>query len=159
MEEPSWTNPPAHPDATAQSWRSQYLAERRRARIFMATTALSLAALMGTIAFNVVGDDPVQAPAAVAAERLADPPGDGTGLRGGLGDFGGVERFLNDDGSLNTAAVDETLSRFADLGGVPERFAERMIGNVDDAVAAGTLTEQQGMDLLDALGINGGSDV
>lgn len=125
----------------------------------MATTALSLAALMGTIAFNVVSDDPVQAPTAVAGEELADPPGDGTGLRGGRVDFGGVERFINDDGSVNTAAVDETLSRFGGLGGVPERFAERMIGNVDDAVGAGTLTEQQGIDLLDALGISGGSDV
>jgi hypothetical protein len=153
-----WTDPPEHPDATAPEWRNQYLVERRKARIFMASTAITLAALIGTLAFDLASSDPVQAPTAFAGEGLPDPPGDGTGLRGGRGAIGGVERFLNDDGSVNTAAVDETLSRFADRGGVPERFAERMIGNVDDAVAAGTLTKQQGLALLAALGISGGTD-
>lgn len=159
VDEPQWTIPPAPDDRAAQTWRSQYLAERRKSRIFMATTAISLAALVGTLAFGLASNDPVQAPVAVAGDGLANSLGDGTGPGGGLGAVGGVERYLNDDGSVNSAAVEETLSRFADLGGVPERFAERLIGSVDDAVAAGTITVQQGMDLLEALGISDGSSV
>ncbi len=158
MSERTMTNPAsaaAHPD---QTWRSQYLVQRRRARIFMATTGLALAAFLGTLAYALT-QSPEQ-PAAVAVGAEAVVPGTGEGPGGGLRALGGVEGYFHDDGSLDDEMVQRTLARFEAFGEVPEGFATRIASAVDEAVSAGTLTLEQGAQLLGALGLSGsGSDV
>jgi hypothetical protein len=154
MSDETMMNPTVDGPA-AEGWRSMYLVQRRRARMLMATTAIALLALAGTVAWAVTkpGADPVAARPGI--EGLV--PGSGEGPGGGFLARGGVERYFDEDGSLSTEQVEQTLSRFEGLGGVPEGFAARIAGAVDAAVGSGSITAGQGDALLGALGIDGGA--
>lgn len=140
-----------------QVWRDQYLGERKKARLFMVTTAVAVVLLGASLFYTVAqtGSDPVATPLAGQSPGLG---GDGQGFRppgGGIGpgDRGGlIQRFFNSDGSVDEEAVAQFTERAAQFGGT--RFGDRLAGGIGAAVANGDITSEQAGELLAALGID-----
>lgn len=130
-------------------WRDQYLNERKKARIFMGSTAVLAVLLAGSLVFAVGQSDP----SPVAEPGFSSGQlGSGGGPGGGSGDF--VQRFLNPDGSVNEAQVAEFKQRMEQFGG-DSRSEERIVGGIQAAVDSGQITQESADELLAALGMSG----
>lgn len=163
--------PPTNADADAdpaagqtQVWRDQYESERKKARLFMVTTAVAVALLAASLFYAVAttSSSPVAAPLTGEGPGLSGndnggqvfrPPGgpDGSGSRGGL-----IERFFNSDGSVSEEAIAQFQERAAQFGG-SSGFGDRLAGSIEAAVANGDITSEQANELLAALGLSSAS--
>ena len=133
-------------------WRDQYLNERKKTRIFMASTGVLAVLLVGSLIFAVGQSDPSPvAEPGTSSGQLG--PGGGTG--GGSGDF--VQRFLNPDGSVNEAQVAEFKERMEQFGG-DGQFEQRFVDGIQEAVDSGQITQESADELSAALGVSGAGE-
>jgi hypothetical protein len=171
-------------DSQDSVWRDRYRNERKKAVLFMVTTAVAVALLAGSLFYAVArtGSTPISAPLSGQGPGLGGngggpglggngggpgldgndqgfgPPGgrNGTGDRGGL-----IQRFFNSDGSVNESAVaqfEERASQFGGGGGSGGgRSGDRLAEGIESAAASGDITSEQANELLAALGISSGS--
>lgn len=149
--------------------------ERRRTRIFMATTAVAGAALVGTLFYASAQGQSAGTPIAATERggqagpgfgmhdgdddglgmpgRGMDQEGPEGGMPGGPGSGAPVLQFFNQDGSVNTALVDQ----YKELGATDEQesfMAQRLAHEIDEALASGLITDAQVKALSAALDID-----
>lgn len=146
-------------------WQDRYEKEHRRSRIFMATTAVAGALLVGSLFFAAAQGSSTDATAfgpgmqdrsgtgRGMAPGMPDQDGDASdpgmmGDRHGMGFGGAVEQLFNADGSLNTAAVEQFKEQIAGLDAAGQQaLAEHIAGDV----TRGHVTQDQADELLKAL--------
>lgn len=130
----------------------QYTKQRKKTRLFVATTIIAVVAFAGTLTLYIA--NPKTVTKSVAAKRGAF-----RGAFGGQGGPGGgagrqqldIKTFFSTDGSVDTSKVTALTQN------VPSQFKDRLLANfgtrIDTAVTAGDITQAQGDALKTALGI------
>lgn len=134
---------------TGQSIEELYLGEKKKSQILMSATVLLSLALVGSITAYVKKP--------TASSNTFTPPSQFAGGPPGSGENGGqfrmgfqdMTQFFKDDGSVDTAQLDELTSRLP--AGASDRFLERLTLNIDQAVTDGKLTQDQATKLKAAL--------
>lgn len=147
--------------AAAPVWRDQYLKERKKSRLFMATTAVAVVLLIGSLLYAVGQSDSTQ---------VADPVGGGAGLEeghrpgsapgegGGLGQGSlSMQQFFDADGSLNEELVASFRERAEQMGATGQ-FSNRLVGAISNSVATGEITQEQADELLEGLDLSSSGD-
>lgn len=122
------------------TWRAQYLSERRKARIFMASTAVLGVLFAGTLGYVLVSDDDGQ------VEQIGAE--DGFSVPGGFGGGNVVERFLDQDGEVDPAAVAAIVEQIRLSGRDPQQLLARFELGIARAVATGSITQEQASEIL-----------
>lgn len=143
--------------AGAPVWRDQYLNERKKSRLFMVTTAVAVLLLIGSLFYAVGQNNTTQvADPGSGSAGLEEGHGSGFGGPGGGGGLGQpdllMERFFNEDGSVNEEGVAPFKER-AEQFGTEGQFADRLLTSVSELVASGEITQEQAEELLEALGL------
>lgn len=144
----------------AHIWREKYLKAHRRSQTFAATTVIGLVAAVGGVAWGVTQQSDSTTTVAADAPTLLDggqlpdgflppdgfAPGDGRGFGDGMGQRGGamLEGLFDEDGSVNTEAVDQFLAL------VPEGLDATRL--VERGLMRGSITEEQADALREAFG-------
>ncbi len=139
---PSPTAPTSTPPPVGRSWESMYQAERKKARILGATTVAASLLAVGLGAWGVSNEGaaaaggPGQFGGGQGATSQMAPPGS-TGTMPGQGgpmgqDLGSI--LLNSDGSVNTEAVQQFVTR------MPSGALDQILAM---AVQNGELTQDQ----------------
>lgn len=174
------TGPDADSPAPPVDWQDRFERERRRSRVFMATTAVAGALVVGSLFYvSAQGSSPDSA--AMMGPEMQDNGGMGRemapGMPGQDGDargpgrrgdshprgFGGaVEQLFNADGSLDTEAVEQFKERIA---GLDAEGKQALAQHIAWDVVRGHLTQEQADELLAALdleaadtGVDSGAD-
>jgi hypothetical protein len=145
---------------TAHSFEQLYIKERKKGRIFMATTGVAIVLSLGSFAYasNKKAEAPEQTSfgSGPTSQFNGDMPQGGGPGGGGPNMQMDVTQFLNDDGSVDTAQVNDMLER------VPDDFRENMLDRIatqiDEAQQDGDITADQATALKSAFGIAGGTD-
>lgn len=176
---------PSAEQPVPQQWVPQdaYDKERRRSRIFMGTTVVAAALLVGSLFYAAAQTGSSFLPTAgsdtTQGEGYGAPDGDGPNSdgrgpgHGRGGQFGGghdgdgerdgtegrggpggfIEHFFNSDGTLDEEEVTELQERLQDMGG--SGFTDRLADGIDAAVENGLITQEQADQLLSVLGQSG----
>ena len=137
----------------ASSFEQLYLKERKKAWIFMNTTAVAAVLAVGLLVYAVNKKTEAPEPAALGENgpRMQFDGEDGPGGRMQM--RMDVTQFLNDDGSVDTDRVNDMLER------LPDNFREDMLGRmetqIDEAVSDDDITQDQATALKSAFGISG----
>lgn len=143
-------------------WRDQYLRERKKSRLFMATTAVALLLLVGSLFYAVAQNQSTQ-----LADLVAGRGPGGAGLEDGRhpgstrprgGEAQGregisVDRLFNADGSVNEELIESLKDRAERFGGVG-RFSGRIAAGIAGAVSSGEITQEQADELMAALDLD-----
>jgi hypothetical protein len=142
----------------AHSFEHLYLKERKKSRLFMATTGVAIVLTLGSMAYasNKKTEVPEQVGSFSENSQMTPFGGEGPGGGGAMRMQMDITEFLNDDGSVDTAQINEMLDN------IPEDFRDRMLGRmetqIDEAVDNGDITSDQATALKSAFGITGGTD-
>lgn len=166
---------PAPSPAPIVDWRQRYEDERRRSRIFLATTAIAGALLVGSLFYASAQGDPTTSTFDRSGPGLQDGRG-GPGMSGhddnldgrtapdGMGPgtgtdpsdpgarvWGGVlEQLFNADGTMNATAVEQFQQQVAALD---EAGQQQLAAHIASDVTRDHLTQEQADELLAALGL------
>lgn len=140
------------------SFEHLYVKERKKTRIFMATTGMAVVLALGSLVYagNKKADNPTGAPGLGSNSGQTAPFG---GQGGGPGGDGGmrmqmdITNFLNDDGNVDTEQINEMLDRIPD--DFREDMLDRMEAQIDEATQDGDITSDQATALKQAFGITG----
>ncbi len=142
------------------SFQTLYLKEKKKARIFLISTAIALVAFLATGVglITQLNDSPQSRPSALGPSGQDGQGGQGQfpGGNGGPGNGGpgmmlDISGFFSSDGSVDSDKVDELTENIPD--DFKDQLFEDLSTRIDNAVSDGDITSDQGDALKSALGI------
>jgi hypothetical protein len=163
-------------DPPADDWPERLAKERRKTQIFMGTTALAGALLVGSLFYASAQGSADNAAMRDGSDAMGQAPGmggpgmgrdlddDGQGMGRGMPGSGAVpqggglvQQFFASDGSINDDAVAQFKQRADALAAVDQdgdqiaAMQSHLLADIQQAVSSGTITQDQADELVQAL--------
>ena len=134
-----------------ESFEKLYLKERKKNHLFVVVAAVLSIFLVGLVIFNLqtqkLSTEQVPNQAQDFPGSFGQNPGGFQGQRG----LQEIDRFFNEDGTVDTDQVDQLKENLP--SGIEGRFLPRVSSQIDSAVDGNDITFEQGEELKEAFGV------
>ena len=144
-------------DKHSKAFEKLYLKERKKSQLFIMVTIVLSILLIGSVVLNLQNQKLSLAQNSNQSQGLSGPFSQNSGRFQGSGSLQRISGFFKEDGTVDTSEVNQITDNLPE--GFEDRFASRILSQINNAVKEGQITSEQGEDLKAAFGISSDKNV